>query len=93
MNTTNFSLIPDFFKLTVHDENNVHSDQPHEFILHNIIDSLCGHGPGLNLKQLVPLGQTENAKSMSLIHVENVLVAVKAFILRVFSLNLNQEEV
>jgi hypothetical protein len=96
MSTTSFSLLPEFFNLTLHvDEKNeqrAQKEQPHEYLLHSIVDTLCGHGPGVSLKQLVQL-DSENTQSTNLIQVENILTATKAFILRVLSLNLNQEQV
>ncbi|KAL0485836.1 COMM domain-containing protein [Acrasis kona] len=68
------------------------NSKPHEYTLNCILDSICGRGPGINLGQFIKVNE-QSEEQPSLTHLSDVITVVKAFVLRVTSRQLTDEQI
>ncbi|KAL9653136.1 hypothetical protein ABK040_006352 [Willaertia magna] len=103
--TSSLELIPQFFKITSSSStNNINNNESnnldfYELLLHQEIDKICGHGPMIDMKQFLTMNtgnEDSNKQEEQLIDfttVQQILIAMDAFIFKVMSLDLNKNEI
>lgn len=67
----------------------------YEQLLHNIVDTVCGIGPGIRLSELIEEQQMkqQDEPKLSLMEIQSILDAIKMFIQHVMSRELSMEQI
>jgi hypothetical protein len=86
--TTDLKQIANLFQLLKKDTN----ETKYEQLIHNIIDTISGRGPGVRLNELIDEQQGTDTP-LSLIEIQGIVDAVKLFVQRVMSKELSTEDI